>query len=68
MLSYLKDSSNKTWVRTELKGSDIGYFKEYLREMKIIYETSEMDHGYVHFECLMSENEIKKANAFLERM
>lgn len=58
----------RKWVSTELKGTDIGRFREYLRDMHINFETSEVNYGYIHFECLMSESEMTKANEFIDTL
>ena len=55
----------KSWKNVELKGNAIKKFKEFLREMKIMYETSAAGFGYIHFEVLVNEEEQKKANEFL---
>jgi hypothetical protein len=60
-----KLTNGRVWRSTELKGNDIGRFKEYLRDMHINFETSEVDYGYVHFEVLVDEEELRKANEFL---
>ena len=58
----------RKWVSTELKGTDIGRFKEYCRDMHINCETSEAGYGYIHFECLMSAEEMELANQFIDQM
>ena len=67
MAAKLVEGGRK-WVSTELKGNEVGRFREYCRDMHINFETSEVDYGYTHFECLMSEDELTKANEFLANM
>ena len=61
-----KLSNGRRWRNTELKGDAIGKFKEYLRDMHINFESSEVGYGYIHFEVLVDEEEEIKANEFLE--
>lgn len=56
----------RKWVSTELKGDDVRKFKEYCRDMHISFETSEVNYGYTHFECLMTETEMCQANIFID--
>lgn len=63
-----KLSDGRNWKSTELKGNDVGRFKEYLRDMHINFETSEVDYGYIHFEVLVDEEEMQKANEFLSSL
>jgi len=58
----------RKWVSTELKGTDIGRFKEYCRDMHINFEMSEAGYGYTHFECLMTDAEMEDANKFIDLM
>ena len=58
-------STGRRWRNTELKGNDVGKFREYLRDMHINFETSEAGYGYIHFEVLVSESEEQEANDFL---
>lgn len=58
----------RKWVSTELKGTDVGRFREYCRDCHINFETSEVDYGYTHFECLMSDIEMEKANAYIDTL
>ena len=60
-----KLSNGRDWKNTELKGKDVGRFKEFCRDMHINFETSEAGHGYTHFEVLVNEEELKTANDFL---
>lgn len=60
-----KLSTGRRWRNTELKGNDVGKFKEYLIYMHINFETSDAGYGYTHFEVLVSETEEKEANDFL---
>ena len=63
-----KLSNGRTWKSTELKGSDVGRFREYCRDMHINFETSEVEYGYTHFEVLVSEEELHNANEFLNNL
>lgn len=58
---------SKKWVNTELQREIAGRFKEYLRDMHIKYEASECG-DLIHFECYMCEDEIPKANAFIDSL
>lgn len=58
----------RKWVSTELKGTDIGRFREYLRDMRINFETSQIDYSYIHFECLMNVDELRDANKFIDTL
>ena len=60
-----KLSDGRMWKSTELKGNDVGRFREYLRDMHINFETSEVEYGYIHFEVFVSKEELDKANEFL---
>lgn len=53
------------WVNTELPKETAGRFKEYCRDMHIKYETSEC-FNLIHFECYMNDEEIAKANDFID--
>ena len=61
-------SNGRVWKRTELKGDAITRFKGYLRDMHINFETSEAGYGYIHFEVLVDEDELKAANEFLSEL
>jgi len=63
-----KLSNGRRWRNTELKGNDVGRFKEFLRYRHINFETSEVAYGYIHFEVLVDEAEEKLANEFLDRL
>ena len=63
-----KLSDVRTWKSTELKGNHVGRFREYCRDMHINFETSEVEYGYTHFEVLVSEEELCKANEFLSNL
>ena len=56
---------SKKWVNTELPKETAGRFKEYCRDMHIKFESSEC-YNLIHFECFMNEEEIIKANAFID--
>lgn len=55
------------WVNTELPKKNSRTFKEYLRDMHIRFEASECG-DLIHFECYMSQDEISKANAFIDSL
>ena len=59
---------NRKWVNTDLKGTDVGRFREYCRDCHINFETSDAGYGYTHFECLMSDDEKEKANAYIDTL
>ena len=63
-----KLSESRVWKSTELKGNDIGRFREYCRDMHINFETSQVEYGYTHFEVLVNEEELEKANDFLSNL
>lgn len=54
-------------VSTELPRETAGRFKEYLRDMHIWYEASECG-NLIHFEVLATDEEICKANAFIDTL
>lgn len=58
----------RKWVSTELKETDVDCFRKYCRDCHINFETSEVDYGYTHFECLMSDIEMEKANAYIDTL
>ena len=60
-----KLSDGRQWKSTELKGKDVGKFREYCRDMHLNFETSEVEYGYTHFEVLVSLEELWDANEFL---
>ena len=63
-----KLSEGRTWKSTELKGNDVGRFREYCRDMHINFETSQVEYGYTHFEVLVNEEELQNANDFLNNL
>ena len=63
-----KLSNGRVWKSTELKGNDVGKFREYCRDMHLNFETSEVEYGYTHFEVLVNEEELCKANEFLSNL
>ena len=62
-----KLSNGRTWKSTELKGNDIGRFKEYCRDMHLKFETSEVG-DCIHFEVLVNDEELHNANEFLNNL
>lgn len=60
-----KLSNGRKWRSTELKGNAVGKFREYCRDMHLNFETSYAGYGYVHFEVLVDDEEMCKANEFL---
>ncbi|SDN31326.1 hypothetical protein SAMN04490370_11656 [Eubacterium ruminantium] len=54
----------KRWVNVELAKETAGRFKEYCRDYHIKFETSDC-FNLIHFECLMDDMEIAKANDFI---
>lgn len=58
----------RKWVSTELKNGEEIKFRNYLRDMHISFETSEVGYGYIHFECLMNEEEMNKANEYIDTL
>lgn len=67
MASKLTEYGRK-WVSTELKGNDASHFRAYLFDNGVSFETSDAGYGYTHFECLMSDDEMEKANAFIDTL
>lgn len=63
-----KLTTKRSWKSTELKGNDVGKFKEYCRDMHLNFETSEAGYGYTHFEVLVDDGEFKRANEFLSTL
>lgn len=59
--------ADRVWKNVELKKSVSGRFKEYCRDMHLKYETSEAGE-YIHFEVLVSDEELSKANEFLSNL
>lgn len=57
---------NRKYVSVELESEPAGKFREYLRDMHIVFETSGAG-DLTHFECLMDEDEVRKANIFLNK-
>jgi hypothetical protein len=55
----------KKRVSCELPRETAGRFKEYCRDMHIKYEPSEC-FNLIHFECYMDDDEIVKADAFID--
>lgn len=55
----------KKRVNCELPRETAGRFKEYCRDMHIQFEASEC-YNLIHFECMMTETEIEKANQFID--
>ena len=51
----------------ELEKSVAGRFKEYCRDMHLKFESSEVDE-LIHFEVLISEDELRNANEFLSNL
>lgn len=64
---FLGEPVKRNWRNVELKGTDVGRFAEYCRDMHLNYETSEAGE-YIHFEVLVSEEELEKANEFLSSL
>lgn len=64
---FLAEPAKRVWRNVELKGTDVGRFAEYCRDMHLNYETSEAGE-YIHFEVLVSEEELEKANEFLSNL
>lgn len=58
----------RRWLSTELKGNDVGRFREYCRDMHLNFETSDAGYGYTHFEVLCSDEELAKANGFIDTL
>ena len=52
---------NRTWCGAYLSKEGADLFKEYLRKHDILFEPSEA-FNLIHFECLMTENELNMAN------
>lgn len=61
------EQPKRNYRSVELKGSDAGRFREYLRDMHLKYEASGAGE-YIHFEVLVSEEELEKANEFLSNL
>lgn len=61
------EQPKRSYRSVELKGTDVGRFAEYCRDMHLNYETSEAGE-YIHFEVLVSEEELEKANEFLSNL
>lgn len=53
------------WYSVELPREKSEEFKEYLRKREISYEPSEA-HNLIHFECKMTENDLRHANKWLK--
>ena len=64
---FLAEPVKRVYRSVELKGTDVGRFAEYCRDMYLNYETSEAGE-YIHFEVLVSEEELEKANEFLSNL
>ena len=64
---FLAEPVKRNWRNVELKGNNVGRFAEYCRDMHLKYETSETGE-YIHFEVLVSEEELEKANKFLSSL
>lgn len=64
---FLADPVKRNWRNVELKGTDVGRFAEYCRDMHLKFETSAAGE-YIHFEVLVSEEELEKANEFLSNL
>lgn len=64
---FLGEPVKRNWRNVELKGDDVGRFREYLRDMHLKYEASGASE-HTHFEVLVSEEELKKANEFLSSL
>ena len=58
---------DRVWKNVELKKNVAGRFKEYCRDMHLKYETSEAGE-YIHFEVLVSAEELRDANEFLDKL
>ena len=54
----------KEWYGTELTKTEAELFKKYLLEHDIPYEASEVYH-LTHFECCMTEDEVKDADEWI---
>lgn len=61
-------SEKRRWVSTELRGYDVGKFREYCRDMHLNFETSGAEFGYTHFEVLVNSDEFDDANKFLDTL
>lgn len=57
----------KYHVSTELPKDVAGRFKEYCRDFHLWYETSECG-NFIHFEVLATDEEIRKANEFIDTL
>ena len=55
----------KQWYGTEMNKDNAELFRKYLREHSIPYEASEVYH-LIHFECCMSDDEVKVADKWIE--
>lgn len=55
----------KKWCRCDLPKEVAGRFKEFCRDFHLKFETSENGDD-IHFEVLVSEKEMKMANAFID--
>lgn len=57
----------KIWSSVELSKVNAKHLRNYLHNMNIQFETSEVD-NLIHFECLVTEQERAKANRFLDML
>ena len=55
---------NRTWCGDYLSKEGADLFKEYLRKHDILFEPSEA-FNLIHFECLMTEDELNMANNWI---
>ena len=53
------------WVNVELNREDAVLFRGYLVENLVKFETSGAG-SYTHFECLMTSEQVERANDYLE--
>lgn len=53
------------WYSVELSRNNAEEFKEYLRRCEIPFEPSEA-HNLIHFECKMTERELRATNKWLK--
>ena len=57
----------REYKNVELKKEVAGKFKEYCRDMHLKFETSEVG-DCIHFEVLVNDEELRKANDFLSNL
>lgn len=56
----------REWYSNELSKEGAELYKQYLRQHDIYFEPSAC-YDLVHFECLMTQEEARLANVFLEK-